>query len=57
MNEKERAALDSIAALAGLMAAKAIIGLLTGSLAILSEAQAFAASNVAVGLVQDQKLN
>jgi divalent metal cation (Fe/Co/Zn/Cd) transporter len=43
--------------LAGLTAAKAIIGLLTGSLAILSEARAFAASNVAVGLVQDQKLN
>jgi cation diffusion facilitator family transporter len=38
MNAKERAALGSIAASAGLTAAKAIIGLLTGSLAILSEA-------------------
>jgi cation diffusion facilitator family transporter len=38
MNEKERVALGSIAASAGLTAAKAIIGLLTGSLAILSEA-------------------
>jgi cation diffusion facilitator family transporter len=38
MNEKERAALGSIAASAGLTAAKAIVGLLTGSLAILSEA-------------------
>jgi cation diffusion facilitator family transporter len=38
MNEKERAALGSIAASAGLTAAKGIIGLLTGSLAILSEA-------------------
>jgi cation diffusion facilitator family transporter len=38
MNEKEKAALGSIAASAGLTAAKAIIGLLTGSLAILSEA-------------------
>ena len=38
MNDKERAALGSIAASAGLTAAKAIIGLLTGSLAILSEA-------------------
>jgi cation diffusion facilitator family transporter len=38
MNEKERAALVSIAASAGLTAAKAAIGLLTGSLAILSEA-------------------
>ena len=37
-NEKERAALVSIAASAGLTAAKAAIGLLTGSLAILSEA-------------------
>jgi cation diffusion facilitator family transporter len=38
MNEKEKAALGSIAASAGLTAAKAVIGLLTGSLAILSEA-------------------
>jgi cation diffusion facilitator family transporter len=38
MNEKERAALGSIAASAGLTIAKAIVGLLTGSLAILSEA-------------------
>jgi cation diffusion facilitator family transporter len=38
MNDKEKAALGSIAASAGLTAAKAIIGLLTGSLAILSEA-------------------
>jgi cation diffusion facilitator family transporter len=38
MNEKEKVALGSIAASAGLTAAKAIIGLLTGSLAILSEA-------------------
>jgi len=38
MNEKEKAALGSIAASAGLTAAKAIVGLLTGSLAILSEA-------------------
>src|SRR3984885_8299333 len=38
MNEKERVALGSIAASAGLAAAKAIVGLLTGSLAILSEA-------------------
>ena len=38
MNDKERAALGSIAASAGLTAAKAIVGLLTGSLAILSEA-------------------
>src|SRR5260370_38432963 len=38
MNEKERVALGSTAAAAGLTAAKAIIGLLTGSLAILSEA-------------------
>src|SRR6202043_2004486 len=38
MNIKERVALGSIAASAGLAAAKAIVGLLTGSLAILSEA-------------------
>lgn len=38
MNDKERAALGSIAASAALTAAKAIVGLLTGSLAILSEA-------------------
>src|SRR5271170_7580255 len=38
MNDKERVALGSIAASAGLTAAKASIGLLTGSLAILSEA-------------------
>src|SRR5215468_10689205 len=38
MNEKEKAALGSIAASAGLTAAKGIIGALTGSLAILSEA-------------------
>src|SRR4029077_9052944 len=38
MHEKEKVALGSIAASAGLTAAKAIIGLLTGSLAILSEA-------------------
>ncbi|HEY1746686.1 MAG TPA: cation diffusion facilitator family transporter [Xanthobacteraceae bacterium] len=38
MNEKERVAAGSIAASAGLTIAKAIIGLLTGSLAILSEA-------------------
>ena len=38
MNAKESAALASIAASAGLAAAKAVIGLLTGSLAILSEA-------------------
>jgi cation diffusion facilitator family transporter len=38
MNEKEKVALGSIAASASLTAAKAIIGLLTGSLAILSEA-------------------
>ncbi|HEX4237517.1 MAG TPA: cation-efflux pump [Xanthobacteraceae bacterium] len=38
MNEKEKAALGSIAASAGLTAAKGIIGVLTGSLAILSEA-------------------
>ncbi len=38
MNDKEQVALGSIAASAGLTAAKAVIGLLTGSLAILSEA-------------------
>ena len=38
MNAKERVALGSIAASAGLTAAKAVVGLLTGSLAILSEA-------------------
>src|SRR5580658_6191612 len=38
MNAKEKVALGSIAASAGLAAAKAIVGLLTGSLAILSEA-------------------
>src|SRR6201993_3856230 len=38
MNNKERVALGSIAASAGLTAAKAAVGLLTGSLAILSEA-------------------
>jgi len=38
MNDKEKVALGSIAASAGLTAAKATIGLLTGSLAILSEA-------------------
>src|SRR3974390_3273325 len=38
MNDKERVALGSIAVSAGLTAAKAVIGLLTGSLAILSEA-------------------
>lgn len=38
MNAKEKAALGSIAASAGLTVAKAVIGLLTGSLAILSEA-------------------
>src|SRR5215469_5934905 len=38
MNEKERVALGSIAASAGLTAAKAVVGLATGSLAILSEA-------------------
>lgn len=38
MNEKEKAALGSIAASAALTGAKAVIGLLTGSLAILSEA-------------------
>ena len=38
MNDKEKAALGSIAASAGLTLAKATIGLLTGSLAIVSEA-------------------
>jgi cation diffusion facilitator family transporter len=38
MNEKEKAALGSIGASAALTAAKAVIGLSTGSLAILSEA-------------------
>src|SRR5580698_917243 len=38
MNNKEKAALGSIAASAALTAAKAVVGLLTGSLAILSEA-------------------
>ncbi len=38
MNDKERAALGSIAASAALTVAKTIVGLLTGSLAILSEA-------------------
>src|ERR1700739_4296084 len=38
MNDKEKVALGSIAASAGLTAAKAAVGLLTGSLAILSEA-------------------
>ena len=38
MNAKEKAALGSIAASGGLAAAKAVIGLLTDSLAILSEA-------------------
>jgi cation diffusion facilitator family transporter len=38
MNAKEKTALGSIAASAALTAAKAIVGLLTGSLAILSEA-------------------
>src|SRR3569623_1398593 len=37
-NEKEQVALSSIAASAGLTLAKAIIGIMTGSLAILSEA-------------------
>ena len=37
-NVKERAALSSIAASAGLTAAKAVVGIATGSLAILSEA-------------------
>ncbi len=38
MNDKERAALGSIAASASLTVAKAVVGLSTGSLAILSEA-------------------
>jgi cation diffusion facilitator family transporter len=38
MTEKERVALVSIAASAGLTAAKGVVGVLTGSLAILSEA-------------------
>jgi cation diffusion facilitator family transporter len=38
MNQKEKAALGSIAASAALTAAKGIVGVLTGSLAILSEA-------------------
>ncbi len=38
MNEKEKVALGSIAASAGLTAGKAVVGLATGSLAILSEA-------------------
>src|SRR6185436_1436716 len=38
MNDKEKAALGSIAASAGLTAAKAVVGVMTGSLAILSEA-------------------
>ena len=38
MNDKEKAALGSIAASAALTAAKAVVGVLTGSLAILSEA-------------------
>ena len=38
MNDKEKVALGSIAASAGLAAAKAVVGFLTGSLAILSEA-------------------
>jgi len=38
MNDKEQAALGSIAASAALTVAKAIVGLMTGSLAILSEA-------------------
>jgi cation diffusion facilitator family transporter len=38
MNEKEKVALGSIAASAALAIAKAIVGMLTGSLAILSEA-------------------
>src|SRR5438552_16670535 len=37
-NDKERVALGSIAASAGLTLAKTIVGLLSGSLAILSEA-------------------
>src|SRR3954464_1873947 len=38
MNVKERVALTSIAASGGLTLAKGVVGLLTGSLAILSEA-------------------
>ena len=38
LNDKERVALGSIAASAGLAAAKTVVGLLSGSLAILSEA-------------------
>jgi cation diffusion facilitator family transporter len=38
LNDKERVALGSIAASVGLTAAKAVVGLITGSLAILSEA-------------------
>ena len=38
MNDKEKAALGSIAASAALTAAKAVVGVMTGSLAILSEA-------------------
>jgi cation diffusion facilitator family transporter len=38
MNEKEKVALGSIAASAGLTLAKAVVGVLSGSLAILSEA-------------------
>ena len=38
MNDKEKAALGSIAASAALTLAKAVVGMLTGSLAILSEA-------------------
>src|SRR5216684_2185472 len=38
MNDKEKAALGSIAASAALTLAKAVVGVLTGSLAILSEA-------------------
>src|SRR6476646_5349914 len=37
-NEKERVALGSIAASGGLMLAKGVVGIMTGSLAILSEA-------------------
>ncbi len=37
-NDKERVALGSIAASAGLTVAKTVVGLLSGSLAILSEA-------------------
>ena len=38
MNDKEKAALGSIGASAALTVAKAVVGVLTGSLAILSEA-------------------